>query len=51
MTYGKDLLPGPINYRRTSPARVEMPLRLRLFLFALTVAAISFGVLLAYLLH
>ncbi len=51
MTYGKEFLTAQLNYRQTRRSRLELPLRLRLFLFFLTLLAISFGVLLAYLLH
>lgn len=51
MTYGKDFLTGQLNYRQARPDRLELPLRLRIFLFTLTLLAISCGVLLAYLLH
>jgi len=51
MTYGKDTLPVQLEYRRTRPARLEISLRLRLFLFFLTTLAIAFGALLAYLIR
>ena len=50
MTYGKEMLPVKLEYR-PAPARFEIPLRLRLFLFFLTLAAIAFGVFLASLIH
>jgi hypothetical protein len=51
MTYGKDLIGSQFNYRQAGKTRLELPFRLRLFLFCLAVLAISFGVWLAYLLN
>lgn len=51
MTYGKEFLARQPDYRQSGPARLELPLRLRLFLFCLAVLAISFGIWLAYLIH
>jgi hypothetical protein len=51
MTYGKETLPIQLDYRRARPNRLEIPLRLRLFLFFLTVVMITFGVFLASLIH
>ena len=51
MTYGKDTLHVQLDYRRARQNRLEIPLRLRLFLFFLAVLMITSGVLLAPLVH
>jgi hypothetical protein len=51
MTYGKEISSSQYNYRQAGKPRLELPLRLRVFLFCLAVLAISFGVWLAYLLN
>ena len=51
MTYGKEILPVQLQYGRSRQTRLEIPLRLRLFLFFLAVLAIAFGVFLASLIH
>jgi hypothetical protein len=51
MTYGKDTLPARLDYRPARPNRLEIPWRLRVFLFFLAVLMITFGVFLASLIH
>jgi len=51
MTYGKEILPVQLEYGRARQSGLQLPLRLRLFLFFLTTLAIAAGVLLAYLLR